>query len=384
MCIPDGTLRAKLDGELGEAAVKEVTAHLDRCPRCRERAEAIAESAGRVRTLFADFAPDEAQADAAAAFARLESRRSAQPARATLLDRLFARRFAPAWAAAMAAVLVAVLAMSAPGRVFAQKILSILRVNAVVAVPIEHTLIDASKGQMLQQVLAESVVTTKESRRVAAASRADASRLAGYDVLLPGLRQDAPQLTVNTEHAFQFTANQQRLETLLAAVGRTDLALPPNLDGAKVVVDAAPAVEARYGDCPSGKGWREAPPADIDTCLTFTQAPSPTVVTVPELNLQAIAEFGLQLAGMTAAQARTFSQTIDWTSTLAVPIPRDAATYQTVSVNGAQGILITTLGPASSKLPPGYAVLWARNGMIYSLAGFGNPSQAVSLGESLR
>jgi hypothetical protein len=380
-------LRARLDGELSETEAAGVSAHLEQCARCRERLSAMSARAERVASLFSGLGPaaEYVPADTAAAFARLERRKDEPPAPEPLLSRLFVRRFAPAWGAAAAAVLVSVLIASAPGRALAQKMLGLLRVNAVVAVPIERNFIPEGKNDMLQQVLADSVVKTKEGRRVPASNRDEASRLAGYDVLLPSMRQDAPQFAVNTANAFQFTVKQQRLETLLAAVNRTDLQLPAQLDGAKVFVDVAASVEARYGDCPNEKSWHEGPPAHIETCLVVAQSPSPTVVTLPDLDLRAIAEFGLQLTGMTAEQARTFSRTIDWTSTAAIPIPRDVASYETVTVNGVEGILITK--PADGgrrKLPPGYALLWAKNGMIYSLGGFGNPGLAVQLAGSLR
>jgi hypothetical protein len=367
MCIPDGKLRARLDGELNAAETAEVAAHLDGCPRCRERAEAIAARAARVQSLFSGLGPgaDDLRADPAAAYARLE-RRTSEPAPS--------RRLRPAWGIAFAAIAAAVLLASPPGRVFAQKILGMLRINAVVAVPIERNFLAEGKADVLQQVLAGSVVKTKEGRRVTVSNRDEASRLAGYDVRLPEMRTDSPQLAVNTPNAFQFNADSQRLQTLLSAVGRTDLDIPAQLNGAKVFVDVPAAVEARYGECPG------------DTCLMVAQAQSPTVVTLPELNLQQIAEFGLQLTGMTAEQAHTFSQTVDWTSTLAIPVPRDAGSYETVSVNGAKGILITGLAREvrGVKRPPSYALLWAKNGMIYSVAGFGNPGMAVPVAESLR
>ena len=379
MCISDGILRARIDNVLSETENIQVGAHLEGCPRCRERAQSIAERAGRVGALFSELSPQEAPADAGPALARLEGRLTT-PAR----PRWLAWRLTPVWGAAAAVLVIAVLAGSAPGRAFAQKILGMLRVNAVVAVPIERSYDLRGKTGALQQLLADSVVKTKEGRHVAAANRDDAGRLAGYDVRLPEVRQDTPVLAVNTENAVQFTASAQRLETVLGALGRTDLQLPPNLDGAKVFVSVPPSVEARYGDCPTRSSWREGPPAHVETCLTVVQTPSPTIVTMPELDLRSIAEFGLQLAGMTAEQARTFSQTVDWTSTLAIPIPTDAAGYETVTVSGAKGILVTGFKDPSSKMPPGYVLLWAKNGMIYSVSGFGSSSAAVPLAESLR
>jgi hypothetical protein len=121
------------------------------------------------------------------------------------------------------------------------------------------------------------------------------------------------------------------------------------------------------------------------------------VVTNPQLDLGGVAEFGLQLAGMTPEQAHLFSQTVDWTSTIAIPIPRNAASFETVTVDGVKGLMITgladrqvvaRLGEGSrnhmTKLPPAYGLVWVYNGVMYSVGGFGDPSQAQPLAASLR
>jgi hypothetical protein len=260
----------------------------------------------------------------------------------------------------------------------------------------ERDFIAEGKGEMLQQLLADSVIKTKESRRLAVADREEAARLASMAVRLPELRTDAPQLTVNTESAFQFTASQQRLNTLLSVAGRADLQFPPELNGAQVAVDVPANVVARYGNCPV-ENLHEPTHGPYDDCVVVSQVPVPTVVTTPELDLTGVAEFGLQLAGMTPEQAHLFSQTVDWTSTIAVPIPRNAATFETVAVDGVQGLMITglpdrqvvaRLGEGSrnrvTKLPPAYGLLWVHNGIMYSVGGFGNPALAQPLAASLR
>jgi anti-sigma factor RsiW len=384
MCISDGKLRAKIDGGLGETELAGVNAHLEQCGRCRERAAALAERAGRVDALFSALAPeaDAVPVDAAAAFARLDRERTATATGRSGLRRLFAPRLTPAWGAAAVIGLIGVLMVSAPARAVAQKLLGMLRIKAVVAVPMERDVIAEGKGEMLQQLLADSVVKTKESRRVVVADRAEAGRVAGLNVRLPELRTDSPQLAVNTEGAFHFDANEQRLQTLLSVAGRTDLDIPAQLNGAKVFVDVPAGVVARYGNCPD-EHVRWAPDGVAD-CVIVTQVPAPTVVTLPELDLQSIAEFGLQLSGMSADQAHTFAQTVDWTSTIAIPIPRNAANYETVDVDGVKGLLVAGLAESRRNLPPAYGLVWVKNGVIYSVGGFGNASLALPLAQSLR
>jgi hypothetical protein len=365
---------------LNDADSADVTAHLEQCGRCRERAEALAARAQRVGAAFSDLAPEDNAVDATRAFSQLDRtkpaprpRRFAMPARLT-----------PAWGAAFAAVLVAVLLASAPGRAVAQKLFGMLRIKTVVAVPMERDFVAEGKGDMLQQLLADTVVKTKESRRVSVATRGEAATLAGVNLRLPELRSDTPQLFVNTETAFHFNVNQQRLETLLSAANRTDIEIPPALNGAQVYVDVPAGVLARYGECPSEVRWNDGSPARFSSCLVVMEVPVPTVVTTPELDLRSVAEFGLQIGGMSAAQARVFSQTVDWTSTLAIPVPRNASSYDSVTVDGAKGLLIAGLADRHSNLPPAYGLVWVKNGVMYSVSGFGDSGAALPLAASLR
>jgi hypothetical protein len=282
---------------------------------------------------------------------------------------------------AAAAVLAAVSVSSGPTRAFAQKILGLLRVKTVVVVPMERDFIAEGKGKLLSNVLADSVTVTKEEKAQPARDRAEAARLAGFTVRLPAMRTDAPEIVVEGERAFHFTADSKRLETLLSVAGRPDLAIPAGLDNAKIAVNIPRSVRAMYGDCPKCAPGPQASPNNWASCLVVTETPTPIVVTLPELDLAAIAELGLQLSGMSAEEARAFSRTVDWTSTLAIPLPRDAATYETVTVDGVQGVLINNQN--RGRFPAGYALIWIKDGIVYSLSGFGNPGLAVPLAESL-
>ncbi len=392
MCIPDGNLRAKLDGELSGAELAQVEAHLEICADCRRRSSEIAGRAGRTGALLSDLAPAGEPADARLALAQLNRRLTADPAPRPF----WIPRLTPAWGAIAAVAMAGALLISPPGRAVAQRLLGMLRVKTVVAVPMERDFIAEGKAEMLHQLLADSVVKIKDSQKLAVANRDEAARLSSMNVRLPELRTDTPQLTVNTETAFQFTASQQRLEALLSVAGRTDLQFPSDLNGAQVAVDVPANVVARYGNCPV-EDLHQPTHGPYDDCVVVSQVPVPTVVTTPQLDLTSVAEFGLQLAGMTPEQAHLFSQTVDWTSTLAIPIPRNAATFETVAVDGVQGIMITGLpdrqvvarvGEGSrnrmTKLPPAYGLVWVHNGVMYSVGGFGNPALAQPLAASLR
>jgi hypothetical protein len=83
---------------------------------------------------------------------------------------------------------------------------------------------------------------------------------------------------------------------------------------------------------------------------------------------------------MTANQASDFLHTVDWKATLTLSVPRFLRSYETVKVNGTRGTLLTMAG----RRGPGYALVWTKNGIVYSLTGFGDSSQAVELADSLR
>jgi Na+/H+ antiporter NhaB len=98
------------------------------------------------------------------------------------------------------------------------------------------------------------------------------------------------------------------------------------------------------------------------------------------LNIAQLAQIGLEFTGMTSDQAAAFTQTVDWTSTLVIPLPKNAATYQQVTVDGVTGTLIQR--PADDA--PQYALLWVKNGIIYAISSLGtNSQQAVQMANSL-
>ena len=114
-------------------------------------------------------------------------------------------------------------------------------------------------------------------------------------------------------------------------------------------------------------------------CVLFAQLPSPSVNTPPDLNIAQMAEIGLQVTGMSAEKAHAFSQSVDWTSTLVIPFPSDAGTYQQVSVDGVTGTLISR-----SESGGQYSLIWVKNGILYGLTGNGTSAAAVALAQSIQ
>jgi hypothetical protein len=386
-CPADGILRTRLDGELSTAESLQVENHLAACASCRQRVERIAREGEEVNRALAELGPtpDESPADPLIALARFKIQRDQEGESRPLLARLFAGRLRPAWVAVAVVALFGGLLSFAPGRSWAQKVLAMLRVQKIAVVPVDISALSSPNGgngpaKMIGQLLSDKVVVTLSSKPQNVAGSNEASQQAGYRVRLLGNRSDAPRFTVEGEQSFQMAIDRDRVQAILNEAGRSDLTLPASVNGATIAVHVPPVVAERYGTCPSRQNQQGE--ADFRDCVELVQVPSPTVSVPRDLNIEQLAEVGLQLAGMTADQAHAFCQTVDWTSTLVLPLPRFIHSYQTVEVNGVQGTLINLPGRGPEHLL-GYNLVWVKDSVIYSLTGFGNPVEAVPLAESL-
>ncbi|HEV2493579.1 MAG TPA: zf-HC2 domain-containing protein [Terriglobia bacterium] len=395
-CITDGLLRARLDGELSEGERQEVEAHLAHCSECRRRAEAMAEQAERVRGILArlDPAAGEPLSDARTALARFRAEHIASQDEHTpsLLERLFARRLRPVWGALAALVAIAVAVSFAPPRTWAQKVLAMLRVQRVTVITLDPSSFSSSAnnpGQMIGKVLSDNlVVTMNPGKPQPVPDAATASQMTGFTVRTLTALPGTPEFSVHGEGAFNMTLNRDRLQTILNEAGRSDIQLPASLDGAEIAAHVSKSVMIRYGQCSSPDAASQDSGAKAtgnqpSNCVFLAEVPSPTVSVPPDLNIQQVAEAGLEIAGMSPEAAQSFCQTVDWTSTLVIPLPRNASSSQTVDVDGVQGTLIN-ISHMGHSAQPGYTLVWVKNGIIYSLAGRGDSASAVSLADSLQ
>jgi hypothetical protein len=395
MHLNDETLRAYLDQPAD--VTQQVAGHLRECPDCRARLAALQDRAARVKAHLAalDPTPAEAPRSAQLAYAQFTARQSAVSGkeRFTMFKSIFSPRLRPVWAGLAVVVLLAGALSFAPVRAWAGEILALFRVQKIVVLPIDTTRLgelgnDQTIGKQISSLLSDSVTVTKKADKPqTVADAAQASQAAGFAVRLPASRKDTPQLTVQGSTAFQAIVDRARAQSLLDESGLTDLKLPASLDGAVIKVDIPAGVTAGYGDCPkldeeAGTAKAEGSPGRrMANCILLAEIPSPSVNAPPDLDVQQLAEIGLQFTGMSAKQAHDFSQTVDWTSTLVIPIPRNGSTYKQVAVDGVTGYLIQR--PADDA--PQYALVWLKNGIIYAIGGFGSDTAgALAMGNSLK
>ena len=91
--------------------------------------------------------------------------------------------------------------------------------------------------------------------------------------------------------------------------------------------------------------------------LEFLQVPSPAVNLPEGIDPTALAETAFLFLGMPADDARRMAGSIDWSSTLVIPLPTQAAQAREVSVDGSTGLLIEG---AEDRWPEHRAAVGAR------------------------
>jgi len=310
----------------------------------------------------------------------------------SVTEEIMERRNGTLWGGVGALVLIVLLSFISPVRSLAARFFSSLRIPKPQAVSVDVSAFSGANGnrtlqQMISQMVSSKTNVTENEADAAAADAESATKLTGFAVMLPTARKDSPKIIVQGGHAVDMSADRAKLQTIFDEAGRHDLVLPANLDGAPVTLKTPRSVRAQYGNCPvppnTIQGQINGPPpssADNSDCLVVTEGPTSIVNSPAGLDIQQLVEIGLELSGMSPNQSQQFLKNVDWKSTLSLAMPRFMRSFETVQINGAQGVLVNTLG----RRGPTYMLIWVRDGMAYSLTGYASASDAAGLANSLR
>ena len=218
-------------------------------------------------------------------------------------------------------ILVVALTVSPSAQALAQEFLNLFRVKRIVAVPINPDAISQFSGVKLdvESMLSSSVEVLQEpTDPQTVSSLAEASQLAGIAVRAPASVPDTlsgPEIVVQGEGVARFTADTARLQAIVDMLGMPDVRIPAELDGAAVTITTPPVVALVY---------QRGPDPRTDG-VVFMQARNPEIVLPEGVKLAELGELALRLSGMAPDDARRLAQTIDWSSTLLIPIPANAA-----------------------------------------------------------
>jgi len=240
---------------------------------------------------------------------------------------------------------------------------------------------------VLAAVVAESTIATRDEPNASVADTETATKTAGFRPKLLSGRSEAPTITVLGEQRVEAAVNPRQLQTLLTQAGSLRAAVPPSLDGARVTFAASRGVRVQYGNCPAAaantiQGQINGPPppsADNASCVAITEVPIASVTLPAALDTAAIMELALEVAGMSPNQARDFRRLFSWPAAAVMSPPRGIRSYELVRVGDADAMLVITGG----RRGPTYALAWVRDGVVFTLTGYGSSADAVPLARSL-
>jgi hypothetical protein len=289
------------------------------------------------------------------------------------------------WKTALAGltVVVALALVVSPGaRAMAQDFLNLFRVQRFAAISIDPARISQLQNSKVdfESLLSSSTEVVKNpGKPVVVSSPESAGQHTGFTVRVPSTLPTGMSLQdimVQGEGTVRFKANTAKLQSLIEALGITDVQIPAQLNGQTVTVDKPAMVVMNY--------------QNGNTRLTFMQSHNPQIALPDGVDMAQLGEIALRVTGMAPDEAHRFAQSIDWTSTMLIPVPANASSFRQVDVRGTTGLLITTSGaglipPAvqkdangnpQAKAPragqPGSILLWAEGDMVYAVNGTGN------------
>ena len=308
-----------------------------------------------------------------------------------LTTNIFSRRARPALAALAVLLLLAVALAFPPVQAIAESFLGLFRVQQVAVVPVSMDSLPEQLGSSntLETFISNQVDFEPYGDAEAVSSAAEASAKANFPVRLPAASDGDWKLEVQPGGKMSMKVNLKLAQAVLEEIGRSDIQLPKDLEGADVSVEVPVAVQATLGACTFDAEQARQPGADPDDpstwvgqeCTTLIQMPSPDITAPADLDLDELGVAFLQLMGMNPQEAADFAKNINWQTTFVLPIPRENTTSRTVTVDGVEGTLIQR--PRQRGGTP-YVLIWVKNDIVYSLGGVGNISQAMQMADSLK
>jgi hypothetical protein len=191
-------------------------------------------------------------------------------------------------------------------------------------------------------------------------SISEASAMTGLAVRSLTQLGDPDEIYVTDGSRGRLTIDLAGSRAILAAAGVDPSLLPDSLDGQQVTVTIFAGVEQRWPD---------------GTWLLQTE--SPLVEYPRDMDPALLGQALLQILGMNEEEAVRLAQSIDWTSTLLLPVPQDLASFNEVFVDGQSSLALSSLDSQHG------VIMWQNEGIVYLLNGSGSLAELVSLANSL-
>ena len=369
-CPRDGRLRAYLDSELSTSQRLQVDSHLATCGRCRRRLSQARVLAEETQARMAHAMPRDGLSETVggADLALASVKRRAHSHQTSWRDRIMGdrmKRWRPAFIGVGLMVLFVSLYLYSPTQAVARQFLSLFRVRrfAVVQVNPSQNQMD-ELGRALEDSLfvgePEVVVDGEETEVDSIESARD---LAGFEVRMPSylFASQATKITVKgySESVVRFTRQGLQLFLDMAEMG---IQVPATWEEEELRVSFASMVVI------------EGPDVDL------VQALNPTIDYPDGIDPGVIGEAGLRLLGVSPEEARRISATIDWSSTLVLPIPAEIGTFTELEIAGSQAVLVRASDRNDEHR---YTLMWEKDGVVNVVAGRASNEDTVTIAESM-
>ena len=281
------------------------------------------------------------------------------------------------WLAVAAGIILVVGLLSFSSvRASAISFLSLFRIVNFVAVPVDPTRLRALDDDHLnlERLIGDHIqVLSDPGPPQPVATPGEAAAIAGLELKMPRwLPADTKiiEVAVTGERAARITADSKRLEELMDALGITDLRAPAGLDGQVVTIRVHPIVMVRFESGLShGRRTR------------FMQARTPEVLMPAGVNTSALGEIGLRMLGVPSDTARKFAASIDWNTSLVVPVPPTVSSFRQVEIGGRPGVVMQYQPPNES---PTTMLLWSKGDRVFAMQSILGSEQVLSMADSVQ
>jgi hypothetical protein len=264
------------------------------------------------------------------------------------------------WLSAAASVAVVSIAFSFPSvRAAAQSFLDLFRVVNFAAVSFDAERLSqiSFEGLDIAAMLGEQPDNDRERPSpVSYGSVDEASAAAGFDILQPAfvpVGWSRSGLEVNGGYGFSMIARTALLDVVLEQLAIDDVAVPAALDGAEISVEMPPVAHTIFS---SENGE-----------VHLMQAHNPEMTLPGGVEPAQIAEVGLRILGLDPDEAYRLAWTIDWRSTLLLPIPSAEARFEDVTIGSSRGLIIVPTNEEREGAKT--MLLWGNDQYVFAIGG---------------
>ena len=362
-CLSEGRLRASLEADLPPEALHASRAHLSACARCRARLVRLRETQAVVEANMAAIAPPPASPKGRVPGGlphRLQERSQVR----------MKRKLGKGWPPVLAGVMVVGLMIAtyavAPTQTFARQLLGVFRVRkfAVIRVSPDQAALDQVAEDLVEKLFVQEPEAVVDEPLVTVGSIEQARELAGFDARMPSYLPGggAVEIEVKGRTEYEITFTREGIVAMLQ-VAEMDTDLVPD-------------------------GWDEATarivmPVGVSVAndtIQVVQVLNPSVEYPEGLSPSMVGEAGLRILGVAPAEAARIASTIDWTSTLVLPIPTDIGEFTELAISGADAVLVR---PREYDGTNAASIVFEKDGVVYVVSGQVASEQLVQVAESM-